>query len=335
MGLLSDLSGIVFSLLIAVISFLLSQFHPSFDALVVSIILGMLLSNMLERREMLHKGINIMLRFFLPAGVALYGTQLTFGNNIDYWMWLSVIAVFVFSFAVTFLIARAFRLHDRLAVLLASGFAVCGASAIAVISPLVNARKEDTSIATIVIMVMGLVSIVFYPILWDMTDMTIREIAFFSGTTIPMLGQVKVAAGTAGIDSLSLAVRFKLVRISMLLFIAAGLLIFSGKWRSGTAEGVLKITAGGMASSGLYIPWFMVVFIVLALIANVVEIPVSITRILEPVSRFLLSLALAAIGLSVDLDSITSEGTRPLVVVFLSWVIVALFVYTGFRLLNV
>ncbi|GAB4405697.1 MAG: putative sulfate exporter family transporter [Thermodesulfovibrionales bacterium] len=335
MMVLGDLSGIVFSLLIAVVSFLLSQFHPSFDALVVSIILGMLLSNILAKREMLQKGIDIMLRFFLPAGIALYATQLTFGNSINYWMWLSVIAVFIFSFLMTFLVARAFRLPESLAVLLASGFAVCGASAIAVISPLVNARKEDTSIATIAIMVMGLISMVFYPILWDVADMTTGEIAFFSGTTIPMLGQVKVAAGAAGLDVLSLAVRFKLVRISMLLFIAAGLLVFSRRWKSHNTETPMEITAEGVVSPGLHIPWFMIAFIVLALIVNLTDAFQPITRISEPISRFLLSSALAAIGLSVDLDSITSEGARPLLAVFLSWAIVVLFVYTGFRLLNV
>ncbi len=72
------------SLLIAAVSLLLSRVHPSFDALVVSILLGMLISNGLANRDFLAGGIDRMLRFALPVGIALYGTQLTFSDTIGY-----------------------------------------------------------------------------------------------------------------------------------------------------------------------------------------------------------------------------------------------------------
>lgn len=315
---LGDYSGLFLSLLIAVISFLSSQLHPSFDALAVSIIFGMLLSNMLAKREQLQKGIDIMLRFFLPVGIALYGTQLTFGNNVDYKTWLSVIVAFTFSFTITFLISRLFKLPEKLAVLLASGFAICGASAIAVISPLIAAKREDTSISIISIMVIGLLSVVFYPVLWKDIGLTVKEFSFLSGTTIPMLGQVKIAVMKTGTDWMSLAVRFKLIRVSMLLFVAAGVVLLYGKGRNGTP-----------------IPWFMIAFAAFALLTNFVETMASMARIFEPVSKFFLSSALAAIGLSVDFDSITSEGSKPLLAVFISWCIGSLFIYTGLRLFGV
>jgi len=308
----------VLSLVIAVVSFLLSEVHPSFDALVVSIIFGMLLSNMLAKRDQIQKGIDTMLRFFLPVGIALYGTQLTFGNNVDYRTWLSIIALFLFSFVLTLLVARFFRLPGKLSVLLASGLAICGASAIAVISPLIGAKKEDTSISIISIMVVGLLSVVFYPALWGAMGLTFKEFAFFSGTTIPMLGQVKIAVLEGGADGISLAVRFKLIRVSMLLFVAIAMLFVYGRRQKGSS-----------------IPWFMVAFVFFVILANFEERMSSLSRVFEPASKFFLSSALAAIGLSVDFDSITVEGAKPLYVVFLSWLVLSLIIFAGLRLFHV
>lgn len=338
---LKSLSGAILSILIAVIAFTLSRLDPAFDSLVVSIVLGMLLSNVLARREALQKGIGIMLRFSLPAGIALYGTQLTLGADVSYKTLLSVIAVFVFSFAITFFIARLFRLSGKLSILLASGLAVCGASAIAVISPLVGAKKEETSISLIVIMVVGLLSIISYPLIWDWAGLTVRESAFLSGTTIPMLGQVKITARTFGAEALALAVKFKLVRIFMLLFLAIGLLMFSRRWNSSgdtqNAQGGECIRKAGFFNKipGLHVPWFMFAFMIFALLVNSVDAAASIAYIFTPVSSFLLSAALASVGLSVDFDSITSEGARPLLVAVSSWAVVTLLIYMGLRVLNV
>lgn len=318
MNKLSEYSGLILSLLIASVSFFLSQFHPSFDSLVVSIIFGMLLSNMLVKREQLQKGIDVMMKFFLPLGIAFYGTQLTFESTGEYRIWLYVIAVFILSLSVTFRISRIFRLNGRLAVLLASGFAICGASAIAVMSPLIGAKKKDTSISIISIMVIGLLSVVFYPVFWKDAGLIPREFAFFSGTTIPMLGQVKITAQSAGMDVLGLALRVKLMRVSMLLFLVASVLIFSGR-----------------DEKRLYIPWFMIAFIIFVILTNFGGKISSMSRIFEPFSRFFLSSALAAIGLSVDFDSITSEGARPLLAVLFSWIIISAIIFTGLRLLHV
>lgn len=340
---LKNLSGAILSILIAVIAFMLSRLDPAFDSLVVSIVFGMLLSNVLARREALQKGIGIMLRFSLPAGIALYGTQLTLGANVSSKTLLSVIAVFVFSFATTFYLARLLRLSEKLSILIASGLAVCGASAIAIIAPLIHAKKEETSISVIVIMVVGLLSIIFYPLLWDWAGLAVRDSAFLSGTTIPMLGQVKITARTFGAEALGLAVKFKLVRIFMLLFLAIGLLMFSRRWDSSgavdtqNAQGgeCIKRTGDLNAMTGLHMPWFMFAFITFALLVNSVDAVASIAYIFTPVSSFLLSAALASVGLSVDFDSITSEGARPLLVAVSSWVFVTLLIYIGLRVLNV
>ncbi len=313
-----DSHGVALSLLIATASFLLSKVHASFEPLAISIIFGMLLSNVLANREQLQKGIDIMLRFFLPVGIALYGTQLTFSNNIGYQTWFSILVVFAFTFFSALVISRALRLPSQLSLLLATGISVCGASAIAVLSPLVRARREDTSISIISIMVMGLTAVILYPTFHHIFGLSGTEYAFFSGVTIPMMGQVKIAAQGGGPGVAALALKFKLIRVSMILCVALGMLFLHGR-----------------KEKGFSVPGFMIAFLVLAVAVNLIDAMEPVPRLMEPVCKFLLSSALAAIGLSVDFDSITSEGGRPLIAVFASWGIAMCFVAAGLRLFNV
>lgn len=298
---------------------LISRLHLSLDPLVLSIIFGMLFSNMLVKRDFLCKGIDIMLRLFLPLGIALYGSQLTLSDSLDFTKWIIVLTVFLATFLFTLLISSALGLSRRLSILLASGLSICGASAIAIISPLIKAKKEETSISLIVIMIIGLTTLVFYPLLYDLLGLKVNDFTLLSGTTIPMMGQVKITAlRVAGEDGLSVALRYKLIRVSMLFFLVIGILFLFRE-----------------REKGFHLPWFMFIFAILAIVVNLIEKASAVRQILQLWSSFFLSSGLAAIGLSVEFESITVEGSRPLFAVFISWVLILSGTIVLLRLLNV
>lgn len=316
---LKDYSGLLLSFMIAFLSTLISRLHLSLDPLVLSIIFGMLFSNMLAKREFLDKGINVMLRLFLPIGIALYGSQLNLSNGLDLTKWIIILTVFLATFLFTLLISNVLGLSKRLSILLASGLSICGASAIAIISPLIKARKEETSISLIVVMIIGLTTLVFYPLLYDLLGLKANDFTLLSGTTIPMIGQVKVTAlRVAGEEGLSVALRYKLIRVSMLFFLAIGIILLFRE-----------------REKGFQPPWFMLIFMILAIVVNLVEKASAVRQILQPWSSFFLSSGLAAIGLSVDFESITVEGSRPLFAVFISWGLILSGTIVLLRLLNV
>ncbi len=293
--------GIVTVLIIAVISYFISMLHASFDALVISILIGMLFGNLIGDRASFKKGTDGAIKVFLPVGIALYGSQLVF-NDLRLSFVLTVFLVFLCLFVLTLLVSNFFNIDRKLAILLASGLSVCGASAIAVISPLIGARKEDTSISVISVMMLGLSGMILYPVLANVLSLGVEDSAFFAGATLPMLGQVKVASLNISRECFETALKIKLIRISFLFFLVTTAILLSGK-----------------AKKKVKIPWFIIVFIVSALIVN-------FTRILEPmigyfrnVSSFFLSSALAAIGFSVDFETIIEKGAAPLAAIFLSW----------------
>jgi len=301
--------GFLVVIVIAGFSYAISTFHASFDPLVISIIFGMLLGNIIAEKSYFEAGAGAALKVFLPVGIALYGSQLVF-TGLHVLDVMKIFAVFIVLFVMTYMVARSFSITNVISILLASGLAVCGASAIAVISPLIGARKEDTSISIISVMMLGLAGMIFYPMIADILSLTNPEFNFFAGTTLPMLGQVKVAASTYCPECTPDAVIIKLIRISFLIFLVTLAVILSGKKEK-------RVT----------VPWFVIVFVALAVVFNFADRAMPFRSTFGVASSFFLSSALAAIGFSVDFDSIVEEGLYPLGAIFLSWSALILGIY--------
>jgi uncharacterized integral membrane protein (TIGR00698 family) len=311
------LPGIFFSLIIAFFSYYLSAVHASFDPLVISIISGMFIGNLIADQDMFQEGIDASVKIFMPVGIALYGTQLVVAE-LHWGTVFSIFAVFSGLFLLVLISSKLFGLGRNLAVLLAAGLSVCGASAIAVISPLIGAKKEDTSIAILSVMMLGIAGMLFYPLLFDVFALAKDEFSFFTGTTLPMLGQVKVAAGSVSPECLAVAVRIKLIRISFLIFVIT-----------------LSIFLSGKEEKKVKVPWFIIVFVLFVVLSNATNVLKPFIRSLGILSSFFLSAGLAAIGFSVDFDAIVKKGLTPLAVIVSSWLIMLFSVYLVRNILNV
>ncbi len=321
------MTAIVLSLLIALISMWMSSIHPSLDSLVISIILGMLVGNLFEKRFFLQSGLNICIRFCLPAGIILYGSQLTISGSTMF-HFAVVPVIFISTFSLTLLFGHLLKIRRPFSLLLATGLSVCGASAIAIVSPLIGAKKEETSISIISIMVIGLIGLIIYPIFGADSGLSNEGMALLTGTTLPMLGQVKVVGSMLGESILQKAVTYKLLRISLLML----LIIWFGLSRREDKE-------DGFVSFPYILRLILVAgFLAMVIVANTAGhlIPQkiydflgtpSLQRLLEPLSRFFLTVTLSAIGLSVDFESIADIGPKPLYAVFISWLLTGFLVY--------
>jgi len=295
--------------LTAFCSLYLSTLHPSFDALVISILIGMLLGNLVGSRDYFSPGLDGIVKIMLPVGIALYGMQLSF-SALRPGLVFSIIVVFCALFFSTLLLSRVFRLNSSIALLLASGLSICGASAIAVISPLTGARKEDTSIAILSVMMLGLVGMIFYPLVYYYVPLTNTDFNFFAGTTLPMIGQVRVAAGNVCPECLDSALQIKLIRTAFLLFLVPVFVVRQYR-----------------IDRKINIPWFIIIFLCLSVLVNTVPAIRQLQETAKTIGTFCFSAGLAAIGFSVDFDAIVEEGMTPLGVIFAVWGVVLIAIY--------
>lgn len=313
----SYVKGISLSIFIATIAYLLSSFHPALDSLVVAILFGIILGNLLRERESVEKGINLATRVFIPMGITLYGSQLNFHTLLPYHDYLKVIFLMALYFSVILYLSRRLTISRNTGLLIACGSVICGASAIVVLSPVIAARKEETSISVISITVVGLTGVIFYPVIQGWFSIPSQLYAFLCGSTLHQIGQVKLAASALGV--LNQALQVKLLRVAMLAPLAIAL-----SFRKSPLEGKIK------EEKGYYIPWFISTFILTAILFNIIPNLGTLSLKIEPIVRFIFSIAIAGIGLSIDLDAVIEEGPRPLIIAFLGWfaaIILYIFLY--------
>ena len=301
--------GLLLACVIAFLSVSIATIHASFDSLVISIIIGMLFNNLVGGQEIFKNGTDTAIRVFLPLGIALYGSQLSF-VGMKTGLLFNIFLVFIMLFGLTVMLSRVFRLNMKITILLASGLSVCGASAIAIISPLIGAKREDTSISILSVMMLGLIGMIFYPLLYEFFPLRMEEFSFFTGTTLPMIGQVKVTAGNVNPAFVSSALQVKLVRVAFLIFLIPLIMSLPNR-------GEKRIT----------VPWFIVVFVLLSLLANTLNPPKDVIDIGRILTTYCLSAGLAAIGFSVDFDAVVEEGLTPFGVILSSWTVVIIVVF--------
>jgi len=161
-------------------------------------------------------------------------------------------------------------------------------------------------------MMLGLIGMIFYPMVYDLFPFTKEEFGFFAGTTLPMIGQVKVATGNVGPDLVSAALQIKLVRVAFLIVLIPLVMLVSNR-------GERRIT----------VPWFVVAFVFVSFLANMLPQFAGLFEWGRTLSTFFLSAGLTAIGLSVDFESVVDEGLAPFGVIFVSWlsVVVTIFLF--------
>jgi len=294
-------------MLVAAVAYGLKFVSPVFDPLVTGILLGVIVANLSDQPSWIENGADRCIAFALPGGIALYGFQLKIHEDLRQEEIAIVVAAFVVLYLATTAFSRISGLRSKTTILLSTGMAVCGASAIAVVSPAIKAKKHETSVAVLAVMVAGLLYTLVYPALTELAGLSDPALATLSGATLPMLGLVKVAVSSLDPENVDLALRIKFLRIASLVFMVT-----------------VAVTFSGIRERRLRIPWFMALFIAFTVYTNMVGIPGAADPWLGHASSFLLTLTLSGIGLRTSLESVARPGLRPFAVTFLSLGLTAL-----------
>lgn len=312
---LEILPGLGLAAAIAAAALFLSRFHPTIDPLMMSLLTSIIIANLIGVGGAVRPGIGFSREIIIPLGIILYGTQMDFlpvrlhgtGHIVHLVLMVS------FGLAAIYFLSRALGIGRKTALLLAAGSSICGASAVIVLSPLIGAEKEDTSVSLIAITVMGLMGVILYPLLQGALRIPDESYAFLCGSTLFQMGQVRTAASQLGEQALALAVPVKLLRMGMLLPVSILYALIAGKERSVWSP----------------VPWFIIGFFLTAIAVNVSPELAANRAVIAPAATFFFATALAGIGLSVDLESIINAGPRPFLAAFLGLLILIAFFAAG------
>jgi len=324
------LPGLLLSAAIAGAGFGLRQLPglALFSPMILAILVGMIFHNVIGTPRRAKAGVTFSMRRLLRLAIILLGLQLTAAQVVEVGAHgLAVIALtLVSTFLVTTWIGRLLGVDRKLTQLIAAGTSICGASAVIATNTVTRARDEDVAYAVACVTVFGSIAMFSYPWLAGLLQLNAHDYGLWSGASIHEIAQVIAAAFQGGKDAGDFGTIAKLARVTLLapVVITLGLL----------ATRRARHDGHGHASAQAPIPWFVLGFIALVGVNSVITMPAAIHVDIVTATTFLLSMALAAMGLETDFAKLKAKGLRPLLLGLLSFLFIASFSLTLVELMG-
>ncbi|WP_348789867.1 putative sulfate exporter family transporter [Leifsonia sp. NPDC080035] len=299
--------GVALTAGIALVATGVGRMVPALGSALPALVIGVLVAMIRRPRGRVVPGVAYSGRFLLQLAVVLLGVQLSLSSILV--VGLGSLPVMLSSLAVcllaAWLLGRALRIPARERTLIGVGTGICGASAIAAVSPIIGATSAEIAYAVSTIFLFNAIAVLVFPFLGHALGMDPHTFGLFAGTAVNDTSSVVAAASLFATSALGFAVVVKLVRTLMIIPISVTLAIVEHRHRSAGGPLTARRIAG-------LVPWFLVGFLVVAVGNTFVPIPAAAHDGLVTASVFLVSVALAGIGLSTDIAAIRRAGWRPL-----------------------
>ena len=316
------LPGLVVAASAALIAWLAHLAFPALPLLTAAVALGIVVGQIPALRPALSgslaPGMRIASRRLLRVGIVLLGLKLSL-VDIASLGWVTIattVAVVVLTFVGTIGLGRALGLPGHQPLLVASGFSICGASAIGAMGAAVRARDEEQAVPVALVTLCGTLAIAVLPALWHPLGLSNVQFGHWVGAGVHDVGQVVATAQIAGTAALAVAVVVKLTRVLMLAPMVA-ITVAVERRRAVEAEGPRPAI----------VPLFVAGFLAAVLLNTFVPLPEWVLSGADTLQTAVLAMALFALGASIRLGELASTGWRALVVGLTSWVLVAALAY--------
>ena len=312
--------GLLASAVVAAAATFLSQ-HYGAPAMLFALLLGMAM-NFLGAEGRCTAGIGFSARSVLRIGVALLGLRITIFQVMAMgWQPLLLVVVSVtVTISVSMVVARLFGFRGLFGLLTGGATAICGASAALALAAALPGHplKERATLFTVIgVSALSTIAMIAYPMIVHALGLTPVQAGIFLGGTIHDVAQVVGAGYSISRETGDAATLVKLMRVAMLLPVIVFAVVVSR--RAGQAE-----AADGPRPPLL--PGFAVAFALLVLLNSTGWVPVPVQELGNDASRWCLLTAMAAIGMKSQLREVATVGLKPVVLMILETVFLAVLV---------
>jgi uncharacterized integral membrane protein (TIGR00698 family) len=295
------------------------------EALVLAILTGAVVRTLWTPGERWHCGIEFSAKLLLEIAVVMLGASLSAATILaaGWALLVSILGVVAGAILLSFALGRSLGLPRRLAILVACGNSICGNSAIAAVAPVIGADGEEVAASIAFTAVLGVVVVLLLPFIGAILGMTEIGYGALAGLTVYAVPQVIAAAAPAGARAIQIGTLVKLIRVLMLGPVCIVLSLVVPRLREETDEPVPNVTAGDRPRRGAprihqLVPWFVLGFLVAAAMRSANLIPAAWLPPIAAIATILTVIAMAALGLGVDVRTISRAGARVTLTVVLS-----------------
>ena len=336
--------GLALALAVAAVATIVGQYVPLIGSAVPGAVIGTVIAIVVKPGARFAPGVKWASSFVLQCSVVLLGAQLSIAEAAR--VGVSSLPVMFGTLAIclvgAWLYGRLLGIPGDLRTLVGVGTGICGGSAIAAVSPVIEAASADVAYAISTIFLFNIAAVLVFPVLGHALGMSQQSFGLFAGTAVNDTSSVVATATTYGTAATSHAVVVKLVRTLMIIPICLGLAMLTGRKQrrpviaTAPAAAARDGAAGAPASPAALasgrmsprraiklVPWFLIGFVLVAAVNSCGIIPAGAHSPLEHASVFLVSVALSAIGLSTNVAALRKAGARPLILGAVLWITVA------------
>jgi uncharacterized integral membrane protein (TIGR00698 family) len=315
-----NLPGIALCLLIAVPAWFIGQAFPLAGGAVTGMLLGMTAANFIRIPKALTPGINAVSKRILQSAVLLLGFQMNLrmvleqgGNAL-----LLILAVISAALLTAVVIGRLLKVGTNEKILIGAGTAICGGSAVAAAGAVINSSEEETASAVSTIFLFNAAAVFIFPVLGRLLGMGDETFGAWAGAAINDTSSVAAASYAFSDAAGEQAVIVKLTRTLFIIPFTLGLAVYKQRKHAGqSARNGIKIPVHKI------IPLFVIFFLLACIINTFNIIPTDFTNFWGGMSKFLITTAMTAIGLSTNLKTLIRNGGKPVVLGFCCWAAVA------------
>lgn len=316
-------AGLLVCLIISTISWILGSFLPVIGAPVFAIFIGMILHPFLTSYKQLDAGLTYSSKKLLQYAVILLG----FGLNISQVFAVGksslpvIFSTISIALIVAYLFQRFFDLDTKLATLIGVGSSICGGSAIAATAPVIHAKEKEVAQAISVIFFFNVIAALIFPTLGGWIHLSNEGFSLFAGTAVNDTSSVTATASAWDslyhANTLESATIVKLTRTLAIIPIT----LFLSYWQSrqqGNSQGV-KLKK--------IFPVFILYFILASLLTTIITsfgVSSSFFAPLKQLSKFLIIMAMSAIGLKTNLITMIKSSGKSILLGALCWIAIIL-----------
>ncbi|MDR5658510.1 putative sulfate exporter family transporter [Serpentinicella sp. ANB-PHB4] len=306
--------GLAMAFLIAVISVFSGNRIPILGSSIIALLIGMTI-NPLVKLEQFEVGLKFVSKRLLQLAIILLGTNLSLVQVFTVGRISLFVMVFTLSaaFLSAYLVGKLLNMNWKLSSLIGAGTGICGGSAIVALSPIVEADEMDIAYAISATFIFDVLMIVLFPILGQVLNLSDIAYGLWTGTAVNDTSSV-VAAGYAFSEAAgNYATIVKLTRTTAIIPITLIFSIFIG-YRNAKLEKQVDKKAPNI--KGIF-PWFILIFIGSVLLNTIGIISVETGMFFSRTSKFMMAMALAAVGLKTNLKLMLSSGIKPMTLGFI------------------
>ena len=314
---IAHLPGLMVAGIAVAIGFGVHAVASGLSPLTISLVVGVIVGNTGVLPSATDAGLRFAARHVLRIGIVLLGLQLSLREvaHLGGKGFIAVIAVVVITFFGTQFIAQWLGVSPGLGLLAATGYSICGVSAVSAMTGAVDGDEEDATYAIALVTLFGSISIFVLPIIGHLFDMGNIRFGLWAGSAVHDVAQVVATSTAYSQESLKGAVIVKLTRVMLLAPLVA---LYAYNHRRASAHPDTHSHEQRVAP----LPLFIVLFLAMVCVRTTGAVSDDVLSFIKNIEKICLALALVGLGASVKISKLRVLGARPLVLGVLSWLLV-------------